>query len=442
MKAMLLVVGGPYEGLKYEIPDGTTQFGREDGKITFPNDGYMSGKHFTITRLGNEIHVKNFSATNPTKLISGSEIVVMAEFEIQHGTHFRAGKSVFCLETDLGTVPPGRGVDPQRTPSAQSAADYSNVPAKTSRPGDRTRSPLAQTGSIQFEEDPSSLYVRPDPDAAPPSVPVASPPSSSESTKSNPFSSTKSVDFPTDDSSSSAATEQSAAAVKKPTDTADTADEDTPIKPILSVTSLPPAVMQYETEPCESILKSYRSPFSPEETGFVPSEFVSFFAGHLEFVWVCHFQKFGKEFPEDLNDVAVPLFDWFPEESARFCPVLIRHQDALSELALLDEAWDFDSTLVFFGKETGAIVDHLQQLLHAKVEKFNEDGGVFYYCWPSVLSQYLTTQPQTVVDTIWGDCMSGVLMEIQDMPNSWRFFGDSDLELLLGNLGFREMHSV
>ena len=86
-----LVMEGGQPGEVYELEDDTV-IGRNTGKITFPHDGFMSGRHARIERRGSSFILTDEDSRN------GTFIKTKGEVELKSGDMILVGKQLFRFE--------------------------------------------------------------------------------------------------------------------------------------------------------------------------------------------------------------------------------------------------------------------------------------------------------------------------------------------------------
>lgn len=86
-----LVMEGGQPGEVYEL-SGDTVIGRNNGEITFPHDGFMSGRHARIERRGSSFILSDAGSRN------GTFIKTKGEVELQPGDMILVGKQLFRFE--------------------------------------------------------------------------------------------------------------------------------------------------------------------------------------------------------------------------------------------------------------------------------------------------------------------------------------------------------
>ncbi len=86
-----LVMEGGQPGEVYEL-EGDTVIGRTNGEITFPHDGFMSGRHARIERRGSSFILTDEGSRN------GTFIKTKGEVELEPGDMILVGKQLFRFE--------------------------------------------------------------------------------------------------------------------------------------------------------------------------------------------------------------------------------------------------------------------------------------------------------------------------------------------------------
>jgi hypothetical protein len=86
-----LVMEGGQSGEVYEL-DEETVIGRAGGDVTFPHDGFMSGRHARIVRRGNRFILTDEGSRN------GTFIKIKGEVELKPGDMILVGKQLFRFE--------------------------------------------------------------------------------------------------------------------------------------------------------------------------------------------------------------------------------------------------------------------------------------------------------------------------------------------------------
>jgi len=86
-----LVMEGGQPGEIYELGDETS-IGRSTGQITFPHDGFMSGRHVRIVRRGGKFALSDEGSRN------GTFVKIKGEIELEPGDMILVGKQLFRFE--------------------------------------------------------------------------------------------------------------------------------------------------------------------------------------------------------------------------------------------------------------------------------------------------------------------------------------------------------
>jgi hypothetical protein len=88
-----LVMEGGQPGEVYELDDETI-IGRSSGEITFPHDGFMSGRHAKIEKRGSNFILSDEGSRN------GTFIKTKGEVELKSGDMILVGKQLFRFESE------------------------------------------------------------------------------------------------------------------------------------------------------------------------------------------------------------------------------------------------------------------------------------------------------------------------------------------------------
>lgn len=88
-----LVMEGGQPGEVYELGDDTV-IGRNTGEISFPHDGFMSGRHARIVKQGNVFKLTDEGSRN------GTFIKIKDEVELKAGDMILVGKQLFRFEVE------------------------------------------------------------------------------------------------------------------------------------------------------------------------------------------------------------------------------------------------------------------------------------------------------------------------------------------------------
>jgi len=86
-----LVMEGGQLGEVYDLSDETT-IGRTGGDISFPHDGFMSGRHARIVRRGGSYVLMDEGSRN------GTFVKIKSEVELKPGDMILVGKQLFRFD--------------------------------------------------------------------------------------------------------------------------------------------------------------------------------------------------------------------------------------------------------------------------------------------------------------------------------------------------------
>ena len=86
-----LVMEGGQQGEVYQL-ESETVIGRSGGDITFPHDGFMSGRHARIIQKGNAFFLTDEGSRN------GTFIKIKGDTELKSGDMILVGKQLFRFE--------------------------------------------------------------------------------------------------------------------------------------------------------------------------------------------------------------------------------------------------------------------------------------------------------------------------------------------------------
>jgi pSer/pThr/pTyr-binding forkhead associated (FHA) protein len=88
-----LITDGGEVGEIYQLDRTETVIGRAEGDLTYPHDGYMSGRHARIIARGARYFLTDEGSRN------GTFIRIDHEVELQPGDTFLIGKQVLRFDT-------------------------------------------------------------------------------------------------------------------------------------------------------------------------------------------------------------------------------------------------------------------------------------------------------------------------------------------------------
>ncbi len=89
---LVQILEGGLRGAAFPLRDGENQLGREVGDITFPTDGFVSGRHALLSVRQDRLHVKDVGSSNGTFMRLTSPIFV------DNGDHFLMGRQLIRVE--------------------------------------------------------------------------------------------------------------------------------------------------------------------------------------------------------------------------------------------------------------------------------------------------------------------------------------------------------
>ncbi|MBX7113609.1 MAG: FHA domain-containing protein [Myxococcaceae bacterium] len=89
---MLSLLEGGIRGAAFPLKDGDNTVGRETGDVTFPGDGFVSGRHATLHVAHDRLLVKDLGSSNGTFLRLGAPAFV------ENGDQFLIGRQLVRIE--------------------------------------------------------------------------------------------------------------------------------------------------------------------------------------------------------------------------------------------------------------------------------------------------------------------------------------------------------
>ncbi|MGY8770834.1 MAG: FHA domain-containing protein [Pirellulales bacterium] len=183
-------------------------------------------------------------------------------------------------------------------------------------------------------------------------------------------------------------------------------------------------------EKFESGLHRYRSAYDTPDEHFLPARLLKKLSQDSKLVVILHYQKMKRETPPEITQ-GRPMFDWLPEEVARkFGPLVLLSEDIPDFEDTANESWDRDALLCFLTQKDPAIViEHLAKAIHFNNQaegSSDAESEILGYCWPSVLSQLLTSRDHQFVENMFGPDIEAVFMERPELPNSWQLLTKED----------------
>jgi len=89
---LLQLLEGGSRGSAYLLREGANALGRETGDITFPSDGFVSGRHALLTARGDRLTVEDLGSSN------GTFLRLQAPIYVEHGDQFLLGRELVRVE--------------------------------------------------------------------------------------------------------------------------------------------------------------------------------------------------------------------------------------------------------------------------------------------------------------------------------------------------------
>jgi predicted component of type VI protein secretion system len=83
---------GGMRGGAYPLKEGDNLLGREQGDITFPTDGFVSGRHAVLTVRKEQLMVRDVGSSN------GTFIRLTGPTFVDNGDHFLMGRQLLRVE--------------------------------------------------------------------------------------------------------------------------------------------------------------------------------------------------------------------------------------------------------------------------------------------------------------------------------------------------------
>lgn len=91
VRAIQLLEGG-VRGAAYLLREGENQLGREAGDLTFPSDGFVSGRHAVLEVREDSVAVRDLNSSN------GTFVRLAAPAYVEHGDQFLVGRELIRVE--------------------------------------------------------------------------------------------------------------------------------------------------------------------------------------------------------------------------------------------------------------------------------------------------------------------------------------------------------
>jgi hypothetical protein len=86
------ILAGGLEGDSFPLREGENLIARNNGDLSFPNDGYVSGKHAMITVRGDRVTVKDLGSSN------GTFVRMIAETPVGKGDLLLVGEQLIRVD--------------------------------------------------------------------------------------------------------------------------------------------------------------------------------------------------------------------------------------------------------------------------------------------------------------------------------------------------------
>lgn len=192
----------------------------------------------------------------------------------------------------------------------------------------------------------------------------------------------------------------------------------------------------FQTQECNSQLLRMTGSF--ENQTHDSATIVQAIAAHYPSVLVVDFQRLCIKPPSAIYDVATPLFDWMSFEKAIECgPVAFSPNDYPEILETVNDGWDQNAILAFFGTDQSELKEQLVRLIHCDFDGNPNANAMFGYCWPQILTSLLLEKENDFVKNAFGDSVTATFLEVPGEPNSWQIFTNEPFIEQLTELGFK-----
>lgn len=89
---LIQLLEGGMRGAAFPLKEGENHLGRELGDVTFPQDGFVSGRHALLTVRGDRLLVRDVGSSN------GTFLRLVAPTFVEHGDQFLIGRQLLRLE--------------------------------------------------------------------------------------------------------------------------------------------------------------------------------------------------------------------------------------------------------------------------------------------------------------------------------------------------------
>jgi hypothetical protein len=89
---LVQMLEGGVRGAAFPLKDGENLLGREVGDLSFPTDGFVSGRHALLTVRQERLLVRDLGSSN------GTFVRVIAPSFVEHGDQFLIGRQLLRVE--------------------------------------------------------------------------------------------------------------------------------------------------------------------------------------------------------------------------------------------------------------------------------------------------------------------------------------------------------
>jgi pSer/pThr/pTyr-binding forkhead associated (FHA) protein len=89
---LLQLLEGGVRGAAFPLREGDNLLGREVGDLTFPTDGFVSGRHALLSVRGDKVVVRDLGSSN------GTFLRLAAPSFVEHGDQFLLGRQLLRME--------------------------------------------------------------------------------------------------------------------------------------------------------------------------------------------------------------------------------------------------------------------------------------------------------------------------------------------------------
>jgi pSer/pThr/pTyr-binding forkhead associated (FHA) protein len=162
MRVTLEIVSGPHSGRKLAVRSGyVVQVGRTEwADFVLPEDGQLSGVHFSVECSAGECRIRDLNSSNGTR-VNGKRV---SETAVGEGDQIEAGQTRFVVHLEDAAAPlPSRPSDPTATVRVRREEERGRESFSASA---ETASPTEETDRRRGERLPTPL-PQPEPDRQP-----------------------------------------------------------------------------------------------------------------------------------------------------------------------------------------------------------------------------------------------------------------------------------